>query len=309
MGSLGSAVADKIPLTARMKPATDAVRPFRAAGVPEEALTDLKTRIRQTRWPERETVVDDTQGVQLATMQRLARYWVESYDWRKLEARLNALPQFITEIDGLDIHFIHVRSRHENALPMIVTHGWPGSVVEQMKIIDPLTNPTAHGGSAADAFHLVVPSMPGYGYSGKPDTAGWDVPHIARAWTELMKRLGYKKFVAQGGDWGAIVTEQMGVEAPSGLLGIHVNMPGIFPGRDRSGGCVRSAGAIGSVAGGEAGLRTPAIRLSEGDRLWLSDGPSPADAVWDRRFSHRPGGLFPRSRQAQLRDDRPRLCR
>src|SRR5438445_2690747 len=189
----------------------DAIRPFHV-NVPEAELTELRRRINATKWPERELVVDATQGVQLATVQALARYWGTEYNWRKVEARLNALPQFITEIDGLDIHFIHVRSEHENALPLIVTHGWPGSIIEQMKIIDPLTNPTANGGSASDAFHLVIPSMPGYGFSGKPTMSGWDPAHIARAWIVLMKRLGYTRLVAQGGDWGAVVVDLMALE-------------------------------------------------------------------------------------------------
>ena len=204
------------------------VRPFRIH-VPEEDLVNLRRRIAATQWPERETVADESQGVQLATIQELARYWATDYDWRKVEAKLNALPQFMTEIDGLDIHFIHVRSKHEDALPLIVNHGWPGSIIEQIKIIDPLVNPTAHGASASDAFDVVIPSMPGYGFSGKPTSTGWGPERMARAWAELMKRLGYVRYVAQGGDWGAFVVDQMGLQAPVGLLAIHTNMPATVP--------------------------------------------------------------------------------
>jgi pimeloyl-ACP methyl ester carboxylesterase len=228
MGITAAGAASLLSSQVVAAPAGDALRPFRI-DVPGEVLIDLRRRLAATRWPDRETVADDSQGVPLATMQDLARYWATDYDWRKVEARLNALPQFMTEIDGLDIHFIHVRSKHENALPLIVTHGWPGSVIEQLKIIDPLTNPTAHGASAEDAFHLVIPSMPGYGFSAKPTATGWGPERIARAWVVLMKRLGYTRFVAQGGDWGSPVSHQMAKLGHPELLGIHVNLPGTIP--------------------------------------------------------------------------------
>jgi pimeloyl-ACP methyl ester carboxylesterase len=207
---------------------TDAIRPFRIE-VPQEALDDLRRRVAATRWPEVETVADTSQGVRLATAQALASHWLTAYDWRAAEARFNAFPQFLTEIDGLDIHFVHVRSRHEDALPLIVTHGWPGSFIEQLKIVEPLTDPTAYGASAADAFHLVIPSLPGHGFSAKPASPGWDPPRIARAWAVLMGRLGYDRFVAQGGDWGNAVSEQMALQQPAGLLGMATNMAATVP--------------------------------------------------------------------------------
>jgi pimeloyl-ACP methyl ester carboxylesterase len=205
------------------------IRPFRIS-IPAKDVADLRQRVRATRWPDKETVGDQSQGVQLAKLQALVSYWGTDYDWRKIEAKLNALPQFVTTIDGLNIHFIHVRSPHPNALPLLITHGWPGSVLELLKAIDPLTNPTVHGGRAEDAFDVVIPSMPGYGFSERPQGTGWDPAHMGRAWAELMGRVGYKRYVSQGGDWGSVVADVMGRQAPAGLLGIHVNMPATVPG-------------------------------------------------------------------------------
>jgi pimeloyl-ACP methyl ester carboxylesterase len=236
-----------------------AIRPFTIPVTAEEELSALRQRVSATRWPDQELVGDHSQGVQLGVVQELARYWSTDYDWRKCQQKLSALPHFMTEIDGLDIHFIHVRSQHEDALPVIITHGWPGSVIELLKIIDPLTNPTAHGGSASDAFHVVIPSIPGYGFSGKPRDTGWDPDRIARAWAELMKRLGYTQFVAQGGDWGAIITDVMATQEPPELLGMHTNMPGAVP--------PEVSQAIRFVTGGPAPSGLSADELHAWDQL------------------------------------------
>jgi pimeloyl-ACP methyl ester carboxylesterase len=228
IGAASAAALSLAPALPVLAASGDAIRPFRVR-FPDDDLEDLRRRLRATRWPDRETVADQSQGVQLATMQKLVRYWATDYDWRRFEAKLNALPQFVTEIDGVEIHFIHVRSRHENALPLIVTHGWPGSIVEELKIIEPLTDPGAHGGRTEDAFHVVIPSMPGYGFSGKPVSTGWNTDRIARAWDTLMRRLGYTRYVSQGGDWGARVSEALGHQAPPGLLGVHMNLLLTFP--------------------------------------------------------------------------------
>ena len=283
-----------------------AIRPF-TIETPESDLDDLRARIVATRFPEKETVDDISQGPQLAMMQALARYWAEEYDWSKCEEKLNALEHFITEIDGLDIHFIHVRSEHDDALPLVVTHGWPGSVIEQLKIIDPLTNPTAHGASASDAFHLVIPSMPGYGFSGKPAETGWGPERIARAYAELMKRLGYDRYVATGGDWGAEIVERMGVQAPPGLLGIHTNFAG----------AVRPNVSAAVQAGDPSGLDDEETRIFDelltlfldGRGLCNRERDAPAGAVRNCGFTHRPRRLDDRPRRDQHGDDLSRLCR
>ena len=272
------------------QPTRTTIRPFQV-NVPEAELADLRRRINSTRWPDRETVTDESQGVPLATIQELSRYWATDYDWRKCEAKLNALPQFITEIDGLDIHFIHVRSKHENALPLIVTHGWPGSVIEQLKIIDPLTNPTAHGGSASDAFHLVIPSLPGFGFSARPTTSGWGPERTASAWVVLMKRLGYAQFVAQGGDLGAGVCTVMAKHAPPELLGIHTNFPGTIPSDiARALQCGDPPPSGLSADEGRAYEQLTNL-ICEETCLRTNDGDSPANAVRIGGFARLPGSL------------------
>ena len=267
-----------------------AIRPFTIPEVPEAELAALRVRIAATRWPDRETVTDYSQGVPLAMIQELARHWATDYDWRRCEATLNALPHFITEIDGLDIHFIHVRSRHQDALPLIVTHGWPGSIIEQLKIIGPLTDPTAHGATASDAFHLVIPSLPGYGYSGKPTATGWDVPRIARAWTALMIRLGYTQFAAQGGDWGGAVSNVMAEQAPPELLGIHTNFPGTVP-PDVAQALQDGGPAPAGLSAEEQRAYDQLSALFSKRRAYSSLMGAPADADRDRGFTGRPGRL------------------
>ena len=289
--SAAAGAASLLPAQASAATNSTAIRPFHIK-TSNEALIDLRNRIDATKCPERETVADASQGVQLATIQKLARYWATEYDWRKCEARLNALPNFMTEIDGLDIHFIHVRSKHESALPLIVTHGWPGSVIEQLKIVDPLANPTAHGASAADAFDVVIPSMPGYGFSGKPTTTGWDPAHIARAWVMLMKRLGYTKFVAQGGDWGAIIVDRWVYRRQPELLGIHTNMPDVFSADIDKAAFAGAPAPAGLSADEKFAYERLSLRICEGHRLRLPDGVAPADAIRNCRFSRRHGQLL-----------------
>ena len=286
-----------------------AVRPFEVE-IADAEIEDLRSRIAATRLPEKEPVADASQGVQLAVIEALVKYWGTEYDFGRIQARLNALPQFMTEIDGLDIHFIHVRSPHEDALPVILTHGWPGSVVEMLNVIGPLTDPTAHGGSAEDAFHVVVPSIPGYGFSGKPTETGWGPERIARANIELMKRLGYTRFVAQGGDWGAIITDLMGVQAPPELIGIHTNMPGAVP-PEISGDARAAAGRTpaGLSRPTRRGLRGADRRLHEGHRLRDRDAAASADALRNLRFAGRAGRLDARPRRAQLRRHHARVRR
>ena len=281
-GTIGLSVAGAAAIA---QPNSDtSIRPFTYHASDKE-LTDLRRRIAATRWPSQELVKDASQGVKLVTMRELARYWQTDYDWRKFEARLNALPQFMTKIDGVDIHFIHVRSKQPNALPVIITHGWPGSVIEEMKIIDPLTNPTAHGAAASDAFDVVIPSMPGYGFSGKPTALGWDPVRIARAWIVLMNRLGYKRYVAQGGDWGNAVTEQMALLAPPELLGIHINMPATIPDDIAQGAPLQDARAGRPLGRGEACVQSGRLLLQEGPGLRSGDGAPSPDPLRDRGFT------------------------
>ena len=290
-----------------------AIRPFTIPVPPEAEIEDLRARVAATRWPDRETVPDHSQGVQLATIQELARYWATDYDWRTCQAKLDALPHFMTEIDGLDIHFIHVRSDHENALPLIITHGWPGSVIELLKIIDPLTNPTAHGGSASDAFDVVIPSIPGYGYSAKPHSPGWGPDHIATAWVELMKRLGYSRFVAQGGDWGAIITDVMGAQAPPELMGMHTNMPGVVlpeiaqalpvPGQLAPGG----PPPAGLSAEEQRAFEQISTFYTQGAGVRGRNGNPAANAVRSGGFTGRPGGVDDQPRRVHLRGNRTGL--
>jgi pimeloyl-ACP methyl ester carboxylesterase len=278
------------------------IRPFQVS-FPEAELAEMRRRINMTRWPEKETVADQSQGPQLATMQKLARYWATEYDWRKVETRLNSLPNFKTEIEGLDVHFIHVRSKHEKALPLIVTHGWPGSVIEQLKIVDPLTDPTAHGGSAADAFDLVIPSIPGYGFSGRPTKAGWDPAHIARAWVVLMKRLGYTKFVAQGGDWGAIITETMAAQGHPELLGIHSNMPGVFSADIDKAALAGAPVPSGLSADEKLAYEQLVFEYAKGIGYGYQMGLRPQAIYGIADSPRRHSRLFPRSRRAQLGND------
>ena len=284
-----------------------AIRPFTFTA-PEKDLVELRRRVQATAWPDRETVPDASQGVQLATIQALARYWATDYDWRKVEAKLNALPQFITEIDGLDIHFVHVRSKHKNALPVIVTHGWPGSILEQLKIIDPLVNPTAYGGLASDAFDVVIPSMPGYGFSGKPTTTGWGPERMGRAWHQLMTRLGYTRYVAQGGDWGAFVVDQMGLQAPAGLLGIHTNLPAIVP-ADVYKPLLRGEPPPAGLSAEERRAYRAAGDNSQARRIRPDHGVAAADPVRHRGLAGRPGRLAARPRRCRRAAGRGHDCR